>query len=187
MRSFSRHTSLKVIASAFSGWDLSWEGLIDNKKGEWWLLGQIVLIAAHLIPRKPISIIYQSAWPQTFIFIGTCLFFIGVVLAGKAFLSLGASLSPLPQPKQGASLITQGSYKHCRHPLYQALLICSSGILIAIGSLLHFILFLSLSALLKSKAKKEEEQLKIKHSSYTNYVKDTPAIFPNIPFLDWRI
>jgi len=186
MKPSSRHAYLKVIALAFSGWGLRWNGLIDNQKGEWWLLGQILLISAHLIPAKPTSIIYQSSFPQAFIFIGSCLFLLGAVLAAKAFLSLGASLSPLPQPKPGASLITQGSYKHCRHPLYQALLICSCGTMIAIGSFLHLILFLSLSALLRSKAKKEEEQLKTKYAAYLNYLKDTPAIFSNIPFLDWR-
>jgi hypothetical protein len=34
----------------FSGWGLSWAGWLDNRRGEWWLAAQLVLIAAHLFP-----------------------------------------------------------------------------------------------------------------------------------------
>ncbi len=178
--------SSKVIALAFSGWGLRWEGLIDNRQGEWWLLGQILLISAHLLPAWPKLIVSNQTWPKSLSFLGACLIFVGIVLATKAFLSLGASLSPLPKPKPEACLITVGSYRNVRHPLYQALIICSSGVMISIGSFLHMMLLISLCALLRGKAKIEEEQLKIKHLTYSDYMRSTPAIIPGVPFLDWK-
>ena len=38
----------------------------------------------------------------------------------------------------------------------------------------------------KMMASEYEAQLKIKHAAYINYIKRTPAIFPSMPFLDWR-
>ena len=34
----------------FSDWGFSWSGWLDNRRGEWWLLAQLLLITAHLLP-----------------------------------------------------------------------------------------------------------------------------------------
>jgi protein-S-isoprenylcysteine O-methyltransferase Ste14 len=60
---------------------------------------------------------------------------IGLVIAAQGALNLGDSLSPLPEPMPGASLVTEGAYSRCRHPLYQSLLLCSLGVTLALGSL----------------------------------------------------
>ncbi len=185
MKSSIRKASTSMLM-AFSGWGLNWGGVINNRQGEWWLIAQIILITAHLSPAWPSIEPYGIEWPKTLSFIGACIFFFGIVLAGKAFINLGPSLSPLPFPKAGASLITFGSYKTCRHPLYKALLISSCGVMIWLGSLLHMILFVFLCKVLISKAKKEEHQLKEVHSKYGQYIANTPAILKGIPFFDWQ-
>ena len=38
---------------AFSGWNLSWKGLLDNSQGEWWLVIQLFLVGAHLCAGWP--------------------------------------------------------------------------------------------------------------------------------------
>ena len=176
----------EFLALAFSGWELKWKGVINNQKGEWWLLSQLLVISAHLLPTWPSLNSFGLVWLKIFTIAGTCLFFLGMVLAAKALLSLGASLSPLPYPKTGAKLVRESSYKSCRHPLYQALLISSVGVMVTLGSMLHLFLFIILCSILIGKAKKEEHQLKVKHLEYIHYLKKTPAIFQGIPFLDWR-
>ena len=37
----------------FSDWGFSWGGWLDNRRGEWWLLAQLLLITAHLLPVWP--------------------------------------------------------------------------------------------------------------------------------------
>jgi protein-S-isoprenylcysteine O-methyltransferase Ste14 len=92
----------------------------------------------------------------------------------------------LPDPKAGAALITVGAYGRCRHPLYQAVLLCSLGVVLALGSLLHLALLLGLCAVLGGKARREERALVLLHPQYVAYRAATPAIVPGLPWLDWR-
>ena len=171
----------------FSGWGLTWGGWLDNRKGEWWLLAQVILIAAHLLPPWPAPASWGLAiWPRPLFGLGVLILFIGLVLALKGFLALGTSLSPLPAPRDDNQLVTTGAYGRCRHPLYQAILICSLGMVIALGSAVHLLLLLSLALVLRGKAKREEQALQELHPAYSAYQEKVPAIVPGIPGLDWR-
>ncbi len=176
------------LSEIMEGWGFTWGGLKDNRKGEWWLMAQILLIGAHLLL---IQVIFEQSWNITPILIigrisAIFLFLDGNIKVIKAFLSLGKSLSPLPEPKAGAKLITERSYKYCRHPLYRGLIIISASLTLYTFSKVYLILLISLSLILIIKAKKEEAKLKIVYSNYTNYQKCTPAIFRKIIFYDWR-
>jgi protein-S-isoprenylcysteine O-methyltransferase Ste14 len=171
---------------ALSGWQLSWGGWLDNRHGEWWLLAQLLLIAAHLLPPWPAPGSWGFAWPLPLAAAGALLFLFGLALAAQAFWRLGPSLTPLPDPKPGAALVTSGAYARCRHPLYQAILLCSLGVTLALGSLLHLALLLALCAVLGGKARREERQLLLVHRGYAAYRATTPAILPGLPWLDWR-
>ena len=110
----------------------------------------------------------------------------GIVMAAQAFAALGSSLSPLPAAKQGNRLIRQGPYQRCRHPMYQAVLLCSLGVVLALGSLVHLLLLMGLIAVLGYKARREERSLLELHADYVNYRSTTPAIASGLPWLDWR-
>lgn len=171
---------------SFQGWGLSWIGLLNNQKGEWWLLAQVVLICAHILPSWSPELLNAWSWPAWLHVSGLMLFVVGLGLALQGFLALGPSLSPLPDPKPNAALITSGVYGRCRHPLYRAVVICSVGVVLAKGSLLHLALFLLLVAVLNGKAHREEKRLCAVHPDYLIYRSNTPAILPRIPGLDWR-
>ena len=173
-------------ARAFAGWGFSWGGWLDNRRGEWWLLAQLLLIAAHLLPPWPAPGSWGYAWPLPIAATGALLFLLGLALAAQAFLRLGPSLTPLPDPKPGAELVTVGAYRRCRHPLYRAVLLCSLGVSLALGSLLHLGLLLALCAVLGGKARREERQLLALHPDYATYRAETPAIVAGLPWLDWR-
>ena len=180
-------TSTRSPKSPLEGWGLSWGGWLDNRRGEWWLLAQLALITAHLLPPWPAPGSWGYAWPLPLAALGAALFVVGLWLAAQAFWRLGPSLTPLPDPKPGAALITTGAYGRCRHPLYQAILICSLGVTLALGSLLHLALLLALCAVLGGKARREERQLLPLHPEYAAYRAATPAIVPGLPWLDWRV
>ncbi len=167
-------------------WGLSWGGWLDNRRGEWWLLAQLLLIAAHLLPAWPAPGSWGYAWPLPLALSGAVLLLVGLVLALQAFLRLGSSLTPLPEPMADAALVTTGPYGRCRHPLYQAVLLCSLGMVLILGSLLHLALLLALGAVLGGKARREERSLERCHPDYSAYRGTTPAIIPRCPWLDWR-
>ena len=173
----------------FSSWGFSWGGWLDNRRGEWWLMGQILLIGAHLLPRWPQQFALGlgfARWPWQLNLVGALLVMAGLTLAIQAFVSLGSSLSPLPEPKEGNRLISSGAYKRCRHPMYQAVLLCSLGVVIGVGSLLHLLLLLLLVLVLGGKARREERILLALHPDYASYRLSTAAIIPNLPWLDWH-
>jgi protein-S-isoprenylcysteine O-methyltransferase Ste14 len=160
---------------------------LDNRRGEWWLVAQLALIAAHLLPVWPVPAFWGLvSWPRPLFGFGLLLLAFGLIRAVQALLSLGASLSPLPVPKQHNQLIRTGVYGHCRHPMYQAVLLCSLGVVVATGSLVHLGLFLSLALVLRGKARFEELALRQLHPDYVAYAVTTPAIVRDCPGLDWR-
>ncbi|MFM9087708.1 MAG: methyltransferase, partial [Cyanobium sp.] len=136
--------AVEAIRTRLSQWGFSWGGLRDNRRGEWWLIAQLALIAAHLLPPTPAPMARGVAWPLALRLLGWGTFALGLVLAALAVGALGASLTPLPEPMPEAPLVTTGAYGRCRHPLYQALLVCSLGVVVALGSLLHLALLLAL-------------------------------------------
>ncbi len=174
------------IADQLTHWGFSWMGLRDNRRGEWWLLAQLALIAAHLLPALPPPGALGLAWPLALRLLGGAVLLLGLTLAGQAFWSLGASLTPLPEPMPRAPLVTGGAYGRARHPLYQAVLLCSLGVVLLRGSLLHLALLLALAAVLTGKARREEGRLIDLHPDYLAYRASTPAIVPFLPGLDWR-
>lgn len=167
-------------------WGFSWQGLRDNRRGEWWLIAQLLLITAHLLPAAPPPAALGLIWPPALALLGWATLALGLLLAAQSFVHLGASLTPLPEPMAGAPLVTSGAYGRCRHPLYQAILICSLGMTLALGSLLHLALLLSLALVLSSKARREERRLIEIHPGYGAYRASTAAILPGVPGLDWR-
>lgn len=182
----AREAMPNPLIARLSAWGFSWSGLRDNRHGEWWLFAQLALIGAHLLPALPAPASVGLLWPPPLAWLGWGLFGLGLLLAADSALSLGASLTPLPEPLPDAPLVTSGAYGRCRHPLYQALLLCSLGVCVALGSLLHLALLLALAALLGGKARREERRLRVLHPGYAGYANATPAILPGLPWLDWR-
>jgi hypothetical protein len=64
-----------------SRWGLSWGGWLDNRRGEWWLLGQVALILAHALPPWPAPGSWGYAWPLPLALMGVTTFLLGLVLA----------------------------------------------------------------------------------------------------------
>ena len=174
------------IKTIISKWGFSKQGLCNNSRGEWYLFSQILLIFLHLIPPYPKIENIAFSINTFLVIIGLIISVKGLIIVIKAFIDLGENLTPLPYPMNGSSLIKNHSYRNIRHPLYKGLLFISIGICIFLLSLIHFILLILLAFVLKIKALKEEEMLKIKFTEYKIYMKEVPAIIENFNYLDWR-
>ena len=177
---------LMNIKTILSKWGFSKQGIFKNTKGEWYLFSQILLILLHLIPPYPKIENIAFSINTTLTIIGLTISAQGLIIVIKALIDLGENLTPLPYPMSESSLIKSNSYRNVRHPLYKGLLFISLGICIFSLSLIHLILLISLAYVLKIKALKEEERLKIKFPEYKKYMKEVPAIIKEIKYLDWR-
>lgn len=176
----------ETLKQRLQRWGFSWAGLRDNRHGEWWVLAQMALIAAHALPPEPPLGALGLPWQLALRITGAVVVGIGLASGAQGAFNLGDSLSPLPEPIPGAALVTDGAYGRCRHPLYQSLLLCSLGVALLLGSLLHLGLLLALAIVLALKARREEQRLCLSHPDYAAYRQRTPAIIPHLPGLDWR-
>ena len=176
----------KNIKTILSRWGFSKQGLFQNKKGEWYLFSQMLLILLHLIHPYPKIKNISFSINILFVIIGLAISIQGIIIVIKALIDLGDNLTPLPYPMNESSLIKNNSYKNVRHPLYKGLLLISLGICILLLSLIHLSLLILLAYILKVKAIKEEEILRIKFPEYKKYIEEVPAIIKNFIYLDWR-
>lgn len=180
----------RVRGGGISAWLRRWgftrAGWRDNRRGEWWLAAQLLLLAAQLLPAWPAPAVLGLVWPWPLRAAGALLVLFALVGAFRSLRQLGASLTPLPEPMVGAALVTEGPYGNCRHPLYQQILVGASGMALLLGSPLHLALLLALAAVLGGKARREERSLLAQHPGYAAYRAVTPAIVPHLPWLDWR-
>ena len=176
----------KKIKNILSRWGFSKMGVFRNSKGEWYFFAQMLAIILHLIPFYP-KIVNLSV-PINTLFIGTGLVISiqGLIIVIKAFRDLGNNLTPLTYPMNESSLIKNNSYQTTRHPIYKGILIISLGICISSLSIIHLFLLISLAYIVKRKAIKEEDILKLKYPEYEKYIEEVPAIIENMKYLDWR-
>ena len=174
------------IKTILSRWGFSKQGLLQNSKGEWYLFSQLLLILLHLIPAYPKIENITFSINIFFIIIGIAISIQGLIIVIRAFIDLGNNLTPLPYPMNESNLIKNNSYKNNRHPLYKGILFISLGICIFSMSLIHLFLLFSIAYILRAKALKEEEILRIKFPEYEKYIEEVPAIIKNIKYLDWR-
>ena len=131
----------------------------------------IFLFALALLPGSQDSSRLRSV-------LAALLALLAVFILFRAFRDLGSALTPLPESKQGAELVTTGIYSKIRHPIYSALFILalaaylwkvSGGVLIAA---------LLLTALLVYKARYEDQILREKFPESIEFQKSIPAFLP---------
>jgi protein-S-isoprenylcysteine O-methyltransferase Ste14 len=102
----------------------------------------------------------------------------GCLVSLAGVLRLGANLSPLPFPKEGASLVVGGAYRYVRHPIYSGLICAALGW----GLWLHGWLTLGyaalLFALLDLKSRREERWLCERFAGYDAYQRRVRRLIP---------
>ena len=97
-----------------------------GRRGEGWVAGQVLLMAAVFL-----SPLLGRSWTggaaTAALAIGAVLFVLGLLMLGWAGLRLGSSLTPFPAPRTDQTVKTAGPYALVRHPMY------GGGILVALG------------------------------------------------------
>src|SRR5512140_3953677 len=100
-----------------------------NPRGEWYVIAQVALIALVVI--GPRTIPGFPPWPASIAKIslvaGALLMTAGALLLLVSAVRLGPSLTPLPHPKDDATLVTTGPYRLVRHPSSAGGLVLARG------------------------------------------------------------
>ncbi len=139
------------------------------------ILMLMVLVGPRTVPGGP-------AWSLPFApqrqAIGAILVVGGGAFFLAALLRLGSALTPLPYPKEGASLVQTGPFSLVRHPIYSGGLIrvlrdCADGLRVA-----HVRLLAALFVLLDIKSRREERWLSQKFPDYAAYQRRVRKLIP---------
>lgn len=136
-------------------------------RGEGWLAAQVALVGV-IVPCE----ILGPRWPAP---AAPLLTAAGIVVAAMGILlflgggfSLGRSLTPLPKPKDDASLREGGAYALVRHPMYGGVLLAVAGWSLAASPL--GLAATALGALfLELKSRREETWLVERYPGYDAY------------------
>lgn len=104
------------------------------------------------------------------------MYFLAILIFAFAAQALQPSLRINPIPKPGAPLITNGIYKYLRHPMYLAVMIIATGLLIQKIHPLSIIFWLALGTNMSLKAHYEDALLRQRHSNATEYQNKTSVL-----------
>lgn len=101
------------------------------------------------------------------------MYFSAILIFAFAAQALQPSLRINPIPKPGAPLITNGIYKYLRHPMYLAVMIIATGLLIQKIHLISMIIWIALAVNMFFKARYEDALLREIHTSAKNYQEES--------------
>lgn len=107
------------------------------------------------------------------------LFILGVMVAVAAITVMPSrSFSVMPEPTSECELVTHGIYRHIRHPMYLAVLLCGLAACLAYASALKWGLLALLAGVLIAKIRREERLLLARFEGYAAYRLRTKALIP---------
>jgi protein-S-isoprenylcysteine O-methyltransferase Ste14 len=136
-----------------------------TSRGEAYVAIQIVLMA--LLAAGPW--IDPATWPgdpAPWLAAGSVL---GVALALAGLHALGRNLTPLPRPKEGATMVTNGAYAIVRHPIYAGIALAGFAWALAWRSPITLALAAALLGFFDIKSRREERWLVEAFPQYADY------------------
>jgi protein-S-isoprenylcysteine O-methyltransferase Ste14 len=101
------------------------------------------------------------------------MYFCAILIFAFAAHALQPSLRINPIPKPGAPLITHGIYKYLRHPMYFAVMVIATALLIQKLNFVSFLIWIALGTNMSLKARYEDQLLRKIHVSAKNYQENT--------------
>ncbi len=140
--------------------------MISSRRTGWLFVAvQVVLLGAL------VALPTGTDWQQpTWMSVASAILLVagaGIALTGMGY--LGPSLTATPEPKQGASLRTDGLYRYVRHPIYSGVLLIAAGLVVRSRSFVTLAVGMLTLAFFNGKAAWEERRLAATYDDYAEY------------------
>jgi len=152
----------------------------NGRRGEWLVVCQVLLIALVFLGPRTLGDPEAAAlpWPAACQLVGPILMFAGVALLLAGIITLGPGLTPLPYPKDNATLVDSGPFGLVRHPMYSGGFVLGLGWALWVCSAVTFAYVLILFVFLDLKSRREERWLAEKFPGYRDYQKRVRRLIP---------
>jgi protein-S-isoprenylcysteine O-methyltransferase Ste14 len=156
---------------------MSATGWVSNRRGEWYVIGQAVLIAAVLAAPTMETGGYTWSGLASAASAALCLVGLGGVVLGSITLG-GRNVSPFPRPTEDGALVERGIFSVVRHPIYAGFSLAAFGWSLMWSSVVAFAAALVLLAFFDIKARREERWLEGKYPGYRAYRSRVKKLIP---------
>ena len=150
---------------------------LHNKRGEWYVIIQAVLMVLVLVAPK-LDAHLRSPSLFGIKVVGALLCIAGSLFVILGSVGLGRNLSPFPKPKETSSLVESGVFSVVRHPIYSGVSLCAFGWGLIWNSLAALVLASALLAFFDVKARREERWLETRFSAYPAYKRRVKRLIP---------
>lgn len=147
-------------------------------RGEGWVAIQVALFAAIAAAGWWLGGAWAGPSATVTLLAGAALVIFGGWLAVRGIVDLHEALTPLPYPREGASLIESGVYAGARHPIYGGLIVAGVGWGLATASPAALGLAVVLAGFFTLKSIREEAWLERVYPDYPAYRERTRRFIP---------
>ena len=155
-----------------------WRG----RRGEWYVAVQVALLLAMLL--GPTTLAGLPPWPERLIGVssiaGMLLLALGGLVSLLAAANLGSNLTPLPHPKDGATLVVSGMYRFVRHPIYFGVILMATGFALSVHGWVTLAEAAVLALFFDIKSRREEIWLAEHFPTYAAYQQRVRKLIPFI-------
>lgn len=156
-----------VGSSGIRPWQGSWRTEAPHLGSEavWWVAAQLVLFAGWL------AVVLSTSQPASTVrsVVGGLMIVLAVGIMEAARRALGKNLTPYPQPRADATLVSTGVYAHVRHPIYTGVILALAGASLLAGSIAAGLVTGVFLAFFTAKSSVEERALAINVPGYRAY------------------
>jgi protein-S-isoprenylcysteine O-methyltransferase Ste14 len=151
-------------------------------RGEWYIVAQTVFIALVFIGPRQFAGWPSWPFPSRAVCLGIGIVFLlpGMAIFLAGLRKLGSNLTPLPHPKENATLVETGPYRFVRHPIYSGGILLSFGWAFFTQGWFTFVYSVLLLVLFDIKSRREEKCLTDAFPSYPDYQRRVRKFIPFI-------
>ena len=146
-------------------------------RGEGWVVLQVVLLGVIGLGGL-LGPVWDGPARLASVAAGVVLLVAGAVLVGRGTRDLRDNLTPLPHPRDGATLVEDGVYRHVRHPIYGGIVLGSAGWALATASGVGLGIALAAAVFFTLKSRREEAWLEARFPGYAAYRARTRRLIP---------
>jgi len=149
-------------------------------RGAWYVVVQFILIGLILFGPQGFLLVSAEPFKTILQSCGLAVGLLACLIIAIAAINLGKNLTPLPCPRDSATLVQTGLYGFVRHPMYFGVLLAAVAWFLLFPGIFILAYVICLFLLFDLKARREEVWLLERFPEYGEYQTRVKKLIPGI-------